>query len=168
MATKYLLPCSCGQKHPVEATQAGQVLQCRCGQPILVPTMQQLRGLESEEHVERLPQSAQASLAHRLLLLGGLVMLVGAGLSVWVHWTRPRWLPFDWLSPVESLTVWRLYTHSPHIQLSPTEKQFRIACQRNSRWLAVTLTIAAIGAVVFGAGLLVVGHGSRRVPPDSG
>ncbi len=168
MSIRYLVPCTCGRKHPVEATQAGQTLQCPCGQAVSVPTLQQLKGLPREEHPEPAAPSPRTSLAQRLMLIGGIVLLAGAGLSAAVYWTRPRWLPYEMLSPVESLVVWRLYTRGPQIQLSPAEREFHTLCQRNSRWLAITLAIAAIGAVVFGAGLVVAGRSGRPWPasPD--
>lgn len=167
MSVRYLVPCNCGRKHPVEATQAGQTLQCPCGQAVPVPTMQQLRALEQESHPEPLKGPPQTSLAQRLMLIGGVVLLAGAGLSAAVYWTRPQWLPYELLSPVESLAVWRLYTREPHIQLSPAEKEFRTLCRRNSRWLAVTLALTAIGAVTFATGLLVAGRRGRSRPPGS-
>jgi len=163
---RYLVSCSCGLKHPVKATEAGQILRCPCGQPVLVPTMQELKKLEREEQPEQAAAVPKGGLAHRLMLLGGVVLLAGAGLSAAVYWTRPQFVPYESLTPVEALMVWRLYTRGPQIQLSPAEREFRTLCQRNSRWLAVTLGITGVGAVVFAAGLLAAGRRSGRVPPS--
>lgn len=165
MTVRYLVPCTCGRKHPVEATQAGQTFPCPCGQTVAVPTMQQLKTMEREEHPEPATAAPRSSAAQRLMLIGGVILLVGAGLSVAVYWTRPRWLSYEFLTPVDSLTIWRLYTQGPQIQLSPAEKEFRTLCQRNSRWLVVTLVITGIGAVVFASGLLVAGGRARGLPP---
>lgn len=43
---QYLLPCSCGQKVPVEPAQAGGQVACPCGQSLSVPTLRALRSLE--------------------------------------------------------------------------------------------------------------------------
>jgi hypothetical protein len=49
MATKYLLPCPCGKKLPLEISQAGQSVTCDCGTTHVVPTMRELRQLEVAE-----------------------------------------------------------------------------------------------------------------------
>lgn len=167
MTTKYLVPCSCGVKHPVELTQAGQTLQCPCGRPVAIPTMQQLRRLERQEHTGRVSSSPKSSLWQRLVLLGGAILVVGVGLSAAVYWTRPQWLPYESPSPVEALTIWRLYTREPQIQLSPAEREFITLSRRHARWLGVTLTLTAIGTVVLGLGLLLVGRGARGRPPSA-
>jgi hypothetical protein len=43
LAMKYSVSCSCGQVFPVEATQAGSTLQCRCERAIQVPRLSALR-----------------------------------------------------------------------------------------------------------------------------
>jgi cytochrome c-type biogenesis protein CcmH/NrfG len=42
----YLLPCLCGRQLSVSSAQAGQTVQCECGQAVEVPTMRGLRELE--------------------------------------------------------------------------------------------------------------------------
>lgn len=49
MAVKYLLECSCGEKVPVSASQAGQNVCCSCGLEQEVPTLLKLRKLETVE-----------------------------------------------------------------------------------------------------------------------
>lgn len=44
--SKYLLPCSCGQKVPVGVHQAGLTVDCACGQQIEVPTRRGITQLE--------------------------------------------------------------------------------------------------------------------------
>jgi len=45
MTAKYLLPCSCGRNTTVQASQAGEVVRCACGQELEVPTMRKLSEL---------------------------------------------------------------------------------------------------------------------------
>jgi hypothetical protein len=59
MRKRFLLPCDCGKKLIVDATQAGEQLSCECGASLAVPT---LRGLES---LERLDEPAEASASSR-------------------------------------------------------------------------------------------------------
>jgi len=49
MTTQYLLGCDCGKKVRVEAAQAGQMVRCKCGEPLEVPT---IRGLARLERIE--------------------------------------------------------------------------------------------------------------------
>ncbi len=41
----YLLSCSCGEKHHVSTSQAGQEITCKCGKSIRIPTLRGIRGL---------------------------------------------------------------------------------------------------------------------------
>ncbi len=43
--SNYLLPCACGEKIPVTASQAGQSVRCSCGVQLEVPTLRGLRDL---------------------------------------------------------------------------------------------------------------------------
>jgi len=43
---QYLLPCPCGQKLPVDASQAGLHVRCTCGTELHVPTLRDLKVLE--------------------------------------------------------------------------------------------------------------------------
>lgn len=47
MKTVYLIPCNCGQKVSVDASQAGARVACACGQQLVVPTFRGLKQLES-------------------------------------------------------------------------------------------------------------------------
>ena len=42
----YLLPCQCGQKLPVDTSQAGLPVRCACGAELQVPTLRGLAALE--------------------------------------------------------------------------------------------------------------------------
>mgnify|MGYP001826873688 CR=1 FL=1 len=46
MATKYLLPCSCGKSIHVDINQAGDTAPCECGKLLEVPSMRELRELQ--------------------------------------------------------------------------------------------------------------------------
>jgi hypothetical protein len=49
----YLLPCACGEKTPVTASQAGQSVRCSCGAQLEVPTLRGLRDLAQGDSVAR-------------------------------------------------------------------------------------------------------------------
>jgi hypothetical protein len=44
--TKYLLPCECGKGIVIDASQAGQRIECSCGALLEVPTLRGVRELE--------------------------------------------------------------------------------------------------------------------------
>ena len=47
--SSYLLPCACGEKTPVTASQAGQSVHCSCGAQLEVPTLRGLRDLAQSD-----------------------------------------------------------------------------------------------------------------------
>jgi hypothetical protein len=51
MATRFLLPCTCGREIPVDAGQAGDSALCECGRRVLVPKLGQLRLLPRVQSV---------------------------------------------------------------------------------------------------------------------
>jgi hypothetical protein len=55
VAVKYLLTCTCGEKIPVTAPQAGQTVRCSCGVEQEVPTLMELKRLETIEDVPAKP-----------------------------------------------------------------------------------------------------------------
>ena len=48
MTMAILLTCSCGEKVPVELSQAGGETACKCGQAIDVPSLSKLRELSGK------------------------------------------------------------------------------------------------------------------------
>ncbi len=156
MKTKYLLSCSCGRKHPVEATQAGQTLRCTCGEELTVPTMQRLRRLERIDEPDPREVAASAwSLRQKLVLVGAVIAALGLGLSAHVYRGRPQLVEVDQLTLPQSLDVWRAYSHAGEIVLMPGEVEYEILRERNRRWLAVTLGLAGFGAIVMASSLLI-------------
>jgi hypothetical protein len=87
----YLLPCpACGTKSTVSSALAGQSIQCSCGRTIEVPTLRDLRQLESEGEPER-PQTTW-SRRKGLVFLGCVMMAVSAGFAGWFASKLPRGL----------------------------------------------------------------------------
>ncbi len=156
MKITYLLSCSCGRKHPVESTQAGQSLRCPCGEDLTIPTMQRLRLLERvEQHDSRTSAASTWSTRKKFVLLGAVFFALGLALSVLVYRARPQLLGVDQLTPLQSLDIWRSYTYRDGIALLPGEIEFERLRERNTRWLTVTLAIAGLGVIVMASSLLV-------------
>ena len=59
---KYLLPCSCGRKMPVEPRQAGQSVDCACGESLEIPTMLAMSALEPADSVAENPEPSAEEL----------------------------------------------------------------------------------------------------------
>ncbi|QDU25498.1 hypothetical protein ETAA8_05670 [Anatilimnocola aggregata] len=82
----FLVPCSCGEKLRVRGGQAGEKLTCKCGASVAVPTVRQLRQLETVEDASA-PQPAAAWTAWQgpLFSIGALLLFVGVGVLVYTR-----------------------------------------------------------------------------------
>ena len=76
MPTKYLLPCQCGAKTPVEKSQAGQSVTCSCGSVLAVPTFREMA------HLERVEQAAASDSTRGWSPLQGMVFSSGLVIAV--------------------------------------------------------------------------------------
>ncbi|MBN2578245.1 MAG: hypothetical protein JXB10_04570 [Pirellulales bacterium] len=97
MSLKYYLPCKCGERLIVEPRQAGEIVVCRCGQSLEVPTLRQLRNLDPLiEEVAATPSTW--GLGQSLILLGVVILLGGVGLA-YLFVREPPQNPFGGKSP---------------------------------------------------------------------
>jgi hypothetical protein len=78
MTQHYLLPCSCGQKVRIAASQAGGRVACACGKSLDVPTMRGVRQLEPAPAETKVRAQASWSRAHGATFAGGL-LIAGVG-----------------------------------------------------------------------------------------
>lgn len=86
--SRYLLPCSCGQKTPVFISAAGTEVTCVCGKILPVPSIRGLRELELEALKTAdspRPTTTYAGWDIRgiVFVIGLLAALVGFGLAGW-------------------------------------------------------------------------------------
>jgi hypothetical protein len=85
---KYLLACpGCGSKIAVQAGQAGQRVQCTCGQTPEVPSVRHLRELEQVD--DEGPVHAVWTSRQGMLFLGVAVLVVAAGIAGAIVAFRP-------------------------------------------------------------------------------
>ena len=177
MATLYLLKCSCGRSHRIQARQAGQSLDCSCGKTIEVPT---IRGLQKLKQVGAVHSETSPGWGRRegLVFLGGIGCLTG-NVAATVLQVRKSLLleenavvPFEQydglkekihahaekLSPAEAWSAWRGLRHGVNRNLSPSERSYlldrdqKIAANRrtasqHNSWTVLACVIAALGAV---------------------
>ncbi len=91
---KYLLPCDeCGEKMPIDVSQAGQQTTCQCGQMLGVPSLRGIRELGVLDDVDTTVPPPMWSVGRRVVFAVGLVVCV-LGLAVLgiasLNWTRIR------------------------------------------------------------------------------
>jgi heme A synthase len=98
VSTKYLLPCRCGRQITVELREAGETAVCPCGQSLPIPTMLEMTALEPVLAEASPPSEHVWEWQHRMLLLGGTLLLLGISFGTYFHWTRPV-APSDTIDP---------------------------------------------------------------------
>lgn len=83
MAQQYLIKCDCGTEHAVEASQAGDTIQCQCGRAIEVPSLRELKALPTaQSDAASKPKKTRSwhPLQGVLFGLGAVLLVVG---SLW-------------------------------------------------------------------------------------
>ena len=174
MPTSYLLPCSCGQKVPVDLRQAGEVVECSCGRSLDVPTMLQMAALERAEPDPGMRRSPRPwGVRQSLSLLGAVIFLGALGAAVFLLSIRPS-APVSTkaemdpeairrqtqtLTPLQSRWIWQsLQARGPDGRTPQEEARYdeilgryREACLRWWLSMGVALTFGVVGL-----GLVVV------------
>lgn len=85
----YYLPCACGVRSIVDASQCGRKLTCQCGQVLEVPPLRGLRQLAKAD-LRQVKPSGRAWNPARGLALVALVPLMGAlAFGAWVYQHAP-------------------------------------------------------------------------------
>lgn len=169
MSRRYLLPCPCGRKTPVEGPQAGQRVRCECGEELNVPTMLGLAKLEElvEQESDSVASKGAWGIRQRLPLLGGIVFLAGmAGvIALWATWPKaPDMLR---LSPFQAMGMWDELQQGISAEPSPPESRYLVASRSHLEWLVAAGTVAIIGALIIGSAFLVKPRPPQETPlPD--
>jgi hypothetical protein len=174
VATRYLLPCSCGQKIPVEMRQAGEIITCPCGNSLEVPTLLKLKTYQRVE----VPPPAETpkkawNAGHRLILLGAVIIIATVAIGGWLFWERPA-DPFanlnaeqvkaalQTVSPSQSWRRWLYYEkagpewHKVNIEITFADLQ----AQHKVYWGLLTMVGGA--GLAFIAGGIIVLYFSRK------
>jgi len=159
---RYLLPCSCGRKIPIEVGQAGQTIHCECGSSLEVPTMLEMATLEKVE-TESPPATPTAWGIRQSLVLLGIVMLLASIVpAVVAYHSRPRSRSAEQIrevyqarSPVQTLRDWQRFRIQGPDPYTRREKEHRAHLVGRFRlWVMLTLVVAAGGVVMIAAPLL--------------
>ena len=155
MATRFLVPCSCGKGIAVDATQAGDLVTCHCGASVEVPPLRVLKALEpAEPSNERLGGNevrawrtiGRLAIVFSLLAAApGLALMAARVASVSAE--RPTEEPVDEkMSPVESwmLWIWIDGTRLGGVPPSGQSEAVRSKAAR-ARWVARSMGTALVG-----------------------
>ena len=156
MTTKYLLPCSCGDKIAVESTQAGQILRCSCGKPLEVPTLQGIRRLERsvDESDQLEAPSSYGGVAIGVALVGLVIALGGAGFTGWLHQRQPVLIDIDYMSPWDTWLMWhslRDGVRMPEYANSPYQEAKKI----HNQYMTVGIVITVIGILTLACSVMI-------------
>jgi hypothetical protein len=192
MKTTYLLPCSCGEKTQVDASESGRTVHCRCGASLVVPTLRGLARLEKVEVEEPTSVTRAWGGVQRGIAIGALITLVGLGMSI--YWTfKPaptpqdvftpkelaeRGIPADYkpgtkhdLSPAETRHWWTVVA-SEGLMAPPAQKMepYHRALDVAVWWRMLSYVVAGVGVIALGAALAVywIGRSKQQAPRSAG
>ncbi len=156
----YLLPCECGRSTPIETAQAGETIDCDCGKKNIAPTMRTIRKLPVAAAPVPTQKRRVWGPAEGVVLLGGVVALVGAGLLGYCLVAAPR-LDVDRLSgqfadlaPAETWRIWNMLQHGLP---GPASLETATIVREGQGWRQIFTTgwvIVAIGGVILAMGLV--------------
>ncbi len=179
MTQHYLLPCSCGQRLAVAPRQAGESITCPCGTAVEVPPLNRLKTLEPvAQEAELQPKAGDARRQSAWggrqagLFFGVVLLCVGVPWAAWLEWSKPRLVPVESMSPLQTWGMWQELRTGADRYPSPQARAYAEALSQNRNWLfvAVTLTIAGLLACVGSYAVLKPtarseGEASYRFPP---
>jgi hypothetical protein len=176
MKTVFILPCSCGEKLSVDKSQAGLSLRCHCGADVAVPT---LRGFAKLEQSTDVAETAKPEwgLRQGMLFLGSVICVLALVATVGLWLTQPRLPPqhldafleaagstadLDTMSSPEIMQIWKDAKQGPDYFASAIITEYEIllthynyAAAIYRQRLGAAIAAAVLGAVIFGAALLV-------------
>ena len=165
MTAKYLLPCPCGEKIPIEVGQSGQTISCRCGRQLDAPTMLEIRRLEQVPTDAPVVPSRTWGIHQALALIGGLIVLVAVCLLGGLYVTRP--LPpqapdeqrvakvIGELSLLDSMREWANLPRDLRDTPQYAVKAYNDRLAARYRWMGVVAVIGVAGILCAAASLLV-------------
>ena len=171
---QYLLPCECGRKIPVAASQAGETVVCECGRSLSAPKLRELRQLEAQTVEEDRPRGAAWSPLQGGLFVAGAVMLLISILALAytalqrgsLMTEKPEFNPefvqqlmaeIDSNSPAENLDVWRhdILEHGLERPGDPAYLVHREADELLTRRLMIFGAAATFGLALIIAAFLI-------------
>ena len=171
MSQRYKLPCpSCSSILPVATTQAGETLTCSCGEPVLVPTLRELKQLDTVDDETGTPKTSGWNPLRGGLFVSGIVLIAIAGIGHWRIDAQRRVLDIEqpefqeMTFDVQTLTpmrAWEAWTHFRSRSLEFRDTPEFVANRQKHRELTAYLygfwTSAALGAILVVVSLCIGG-----------
>ena len=164
VSARYLLPCRCGKRIPVEPRQAGESIQCSCGVLLKVPTLRAIRALEMEELGPELVATQESAptwgVLQGMALLGAAITLAALAIAGWLIATLPTPPPAppdpqqirdetEALVPFQVLRVWHSIKNTRLVAgRTPSELAYRDRLFRHRLGLGVVGAIGMLGIVL--------------------
>lgn len=147
--TKYLLPCSCGEKITIEISQAGQTIQCSCGKALDIPTMQGIRRLEPslESKSEVKASSSYGGVIVGVALIGLMIFAAGGTYTGWKSTRRPVPVNMDYMSPWDTWLMWQSLREGVRIP-EFAESPYTKAMKEHRRYMAVGIVFTVLGGLI--------------------
>ncbi len=166
MTSKYLLPCPCGQKIPVQRRQAGESVECQCGASLRVPTLLGMAELEQVEADDAPERVSVVWGARQQMALLGVVVLLGALVTLATLFaTQPpssdpnldptliRQRSRD-TTPLNSLRAWYAFqVEGLDPSQDPRDQEFLEALWKHRLWMGAALAVALVGIGLIAAAL---------------
>lgn len=155
MTEHYLLPCSCGQKLAVAPRQAGESVTCPCGNALEVPPLNQLKTLEPVAPEAELsaaggpaPRGSTWGGRQAGLFLGIVLLCVGIPWAVWLEVSKPRLVPVEYMSPLQTWGMWQELRTGADRYPSRQAQFFADALNQNRYWFYVAIGLSVGGLLV--------------------
>ena len=92
-----------------------------------------------------------------MLLVGAFITVVALGMTAYVHSIRPRMIEVEDMDPFETWMAWQFLRQGvrrPSFEINP-QRLYQEGLEVNRRWMAVSLSFAALGLIIMGASALV-------------
>jgi hypothetical protein len=166
MSTKYLLPCDCGARLEVDATESGLTKACKCGVLLEVPTLRGLNKLEKVTVADAAP-SRHWGARQRGIAVGAIVAVLGIALGLYAAFAlrvTPRdfhhaeRMPIeepmpDEVPPAQLMQFWNFIVEPEGLRSAPPEIVARFHRTQRIRfwWMSLGFGIGLIGLAIMGA-----------------
>ena len=175
MTIRYLLPCPCGARIPVDVSQAGERIFCQCGVTLDVPTMRQLRELELAEP-EAVATRTEWGVRQGVILLALVVTLVAGAIGGYLWAVQPAPPTLDTeaalraidqqvnaMTPLQSWELWhgRILADGLVQYENPVQIAYHARVAARRRWAKVALVVASCGLFTLLSAVLLAGDTGR-------
>ena len=142
----------------MEVGQAGQQIECDCGASLDIPTMVGVRALQRvEPSPEDQRQISRWEARYGVLLVGAVITFAALCMTTYVYMTRPQLVEVEDMDPFQTWLSWQFLREGvrrPSFEINPY-RMYQMGREANRRWMAASLSVAALGLIVMSASVFV-------------